>query len=69
MAQMIVSVFINYLNNQRVDILEEHRFHRIISILQEGLANSYLETGFKGSNTRPSILKQTLDDLISKYSE
>lgn len=65
---MIVSAFINYLNNQGVDILDEQNFSRIISVLKEGLASSYLETGFKGSNTRPSILKQTLDDLISRFN-
>ncbi|MED4392548.1 DUF262 domain-containing protein [Priestia aryabhattai] len=65
---MIVSAFIHYLNEQRVDILEEQNFSRIISVLQQGLADSYLEKGFKGSNTRPSILKHTLEDLISRFN-
>lgn len=66
---MIVTAFINHLNHQGENILEEQTFSSIISVLQDGLANSYLETGFKGSNTRPSILKQTLDDLITRFSE
>lgn len=66
---MIISAFINYLSQQNIDTLDAQNFSKVISVLQEGLANSYLETGFKGSNTRPSILKQTLEDLIEKYNK
>lgn len=65
---MIISAFINYLNKLEIDILDEQNFFKIITVLKDGLSNSYLETGFKGSNTRPSILKQTLNDLIERYN-
>ena len=64
---MMVSAFIHYLNQQEIDILDDDNFNKIIKVLKKGLANSYLETGFKGSSTRPSILKQTVDTLIELY--
>lgn len=65
---MIVAAFIHYLVQRDVDIISDTNFPKIISTLKVVLSNSYLETGFKGSNTRPAILKQTLVDLIKKFN-
>lgn len=65
---MIISAFINYLIQLQVDILKEQNFTKIISVLPDGVSNSYLETGFKGCNTRHSYSKNTrwFNNIIMK---
>lgn len=64
---MIISGFLNYLFERKIEILDDEIFPEIMSSLKKVLSTSYLENDFKGSNTRPSILKKTLDDIIHDF--
>nr|WP_315021740.1 DUF262 domain-containing protein [uncultured Aminipila sp.] len=66
---MIISAFIHYLIGKGLDIIAEDRFHVIYKAIKNTLENSYLEDDFKGSNTRPSILISTLDDMIKNFTQ
>ncbi|MBO8157843.1 MAG: DUF262 domain-containing protein [Bacillaceae bacterium] len=60
---MIISAFLHYLLNNHINLVEEDKFKKIIETIKETLSNSYLEKPFKGSNTRPSALLETFDEM------
>lgn len=64
---MILNGFLKYLIDNRVDILSDLEVEKIMNSIVDTLKNCYLEKDFKGSNTRPSALKSTLNDLIACY--
>lgn len=64
---MIMSAFIHYLLENEVEIIKDNKFEIIFKTIKNTLSNSYLEDDFKGSNTRPSILKSTFDEMIKNY--
>lgn len=66
---IIVSAFIKHLIDEGIDVLVNDNFENSLNAIIMTLSNSYLEEGFKGSNTRPSIMKETLDNMIENYSK
>jgi hypothetical protein len=66
---MIMSAFIKYLKDNKIDIVDKQNLKSIKNAIAITLENSYLETGFKGSNTRPDILQETLEYMIKNYNE
>jgi hypothetical protein len=64
---MLVSAFLKYLLDRGVVLTDEDYFAKIYSTIRDTLKNSYLEENFKGSNTRPSILEETLNNMIVNY--
>ncbi|AWI04547.1 DUF262 domain-containing protein [Clostridium drakei] len=66
---MIISAFIHYLLENEIDIIKDSEFELIFKSIKNTLANSYLENDFKGSNTRPSALKETLDEMVRNFLE
>jgi hypothetical protein len=64
---MIISGFIKYLVDSKIEIMENQNFEIILKSIKSVLSNSYLEDDFKGSNTRPSILQKTLEVMIAEY--
>ncbi|MFX3636319.1 MAG: DUF262 domain-containing protein [Candidatus Pristimantibacillus sp.] len=66
---MIISAFLHYLLRNEVDLINEDNFRKIISAIKQTLSESYLENDFKGSNTRPHILKETVDVMIKCYED
>jgi hypothetical protein len=66
---MIISAFIHYLVNNGINILDETQFDVIFIAIKNTLVNSYLENDFKGSYTRPSVLQDTLNEMVSNYNQ
>lgn len=65
---MIISAFLKYLMDKGIDYNSEENFKDIFIVIKNTLANSYLEDNFKGSNTRPSLLEETLKNIIDNYT-
>ena len=62
---MIVAAFFDELYSRQKYFVKDD-YERMYFVLQE-LRNSYLETGFKGSSTRPKQLSDTKDQLVGLY--
>jgi len=66
---MLISAFIKYLRDNDIEICNEYMIKKVMESIKLSLSNSYLEEDFKGSNTRPSILQETLDIMIKNFKE
>ncbi|WP_281868564.1 DUF262 domain-containing protein [Brevibacillus parabrevis] len=67
---MIISSFLNWLLEKKVDILASKEFHVIVDVIREILKTSYLENSmYKGSNTRSALLNETSLKMIYKFQE
>lgn len=66
---MLISSFIKYMIDKKIDIVNDDNFEGIYMSIADTLANSYLEEDFKGSNTRASILLETLKHMINSYEK
>lgn len=64
---MLISAFLHHLINNNIDLVSDENFINIFETIKTTLANSYLEENFKGSNTRPSILHETLNKMIENF--
>ncbi|KHE67130.1 DUF262 domain-containing protein [Halobacillus sp. BBL2006] len=64
---MLVSGFLKYLFDNEIDVVDDEKFSGVMNTIKSVLSTSYLEEDFKGSNTRPSILRDTLNDMIKEY--
>lgn len=66
---MIVAAFLNKLIEEQVDTNNDDNIYRIYKLIEIVMKESYLETNFKGSSTRPELLSDTADKLIKMYFE
>ncbi|WP_028591463.1 DUF262 domain-containing protein [Paenibacillus massiliensis] len=65
---MIISAFLNILISEEHDLVSDRNFSRIVSSISDTLKVSYLENSlYKGSNTRPSLLIETRDKMVSNF--
>ncbi|WP_071983127.1 DUF262 domain-containing protein [Clostridium butyricum] len=66
---MIVSAFFNEVYNDNINNERKYITFDFIYMTLQLLKNSYLEDNFKGSSTRPKMLKDTLESLINEYKK
>ncbi|MBS2773021.1 DUF262 domain-containing protein [Anoxybacillus rupiensis] len=66
---MLISAFLGSLLKKEIDLLNENVFHEIVKAIRETLKSSYLEENYKGSNTRPDLLEETLEQMITFYEK
>lgn len=64
---MIVSAFLKYLIERDVSLDNDSNINKIISSIKDVLQNSHLEKPFKGSNTRPKLLIDTVNEIVKVY--
>ncbi|WP_407270366.1 DUF262 domain-containing protein [Radiobacillus sp. PE A8.2] len=66
---MILAAFLNELFDKSIDTNNDETVNQIYKIIETVLKDSYLETSFKGSSTRPELLSDTANKLIKIYFE
>ncbi|TDL67430.1 DUF262 domain-containing protein [Rhodococcus qingshengii] len=64
---MILAAFLNKLFTEQVDTNNDDNVYRIYKLIEIVMKDSYLETNFKGSSTRPELLSETAGKLIKLY--
>jgi hypothetical protein len=64
---MIIAAFLRELIIQDVDLSNEDNIFKIHRVIITVMEDSYLENNFKGSSTRPELLKETSEKLIQEY--
>lgn len=66
---ILISAFVRVIKNREINIFDDQICDKVITTIKVSLSNSYLEEDFKGSNTRHSILQETLDKMIEVFEK
>jgi len=64
---MIIAAFLGELIIKGFDFTKDESLPQILKVIEKVMRDSYLENNFKGSSTRPELLRKTKDELLSSY--